>query len=567
MATTRALIISGLILLTLTSSLFAQQKKKSYSEEVTVTSPYQPSVAEGSKITFQPRISDSTILLSKQVYNIKPFPLQTKVTINPLEAAKLAEEQPAPIFRNYIKGGLGSTTSPYVEFFASNGANPNNLFSVHLKHLSSLGDIPHQWFPGQSENEAQIAAQFFNESNVIKLNASYDRDVFHYYAPHIFKGTQLYEPTEDSLRQRYGLVKASFGITSKSEDEEALKYDFSVEASNLQDYYKTQETNFQVNGMIRKSTDWFSFSDHQSIGLNVSVDNNNLKNVLKTKNNSLVELLPAYNLLFDEYQIKAGLKISFDLDSVSHIYFHPFIESKIRLISDKLYLLAGMTGGLHRYNFNTLRLMNPFISSLTSSVTENEQFNLYAGLKGNIAQAVDFEARFESKILDNMPLFVNERLSTAYQQHTVHQQRFEVITDDINLIRVSLSAGYTGTDFQIKLNGNWNHYSTNTQLYAWQRPEMEGTLEASVKVAPKWSLNTKIYTWGDSKAISWNPADQVIATKLKGASDINFGITYKQSKQLSVFMNLNNILNNNYERWNLYPSYGFNAMAGLSFAF
>jgi outer membrane receptor protein involved in Fe transport len=220
-----------------------------------------------------------------------------------------------------------------------------------------------------------------------------------------------------------------------------------------------------------------------------------------------------------------------------------------------------MTGGLQRNNFNTLRLLNPFISSLTNSVTENEQFNLYVGLKGNIAQTVDFEARFESKIIDNMPLFVNDTLSKS------HQQRFNVITDDINLIKVNLSAGYTGADFQIKLKGNWNHYSTNKELYAWQCPEMEGALEASVKVAPKWNLNTKIYTWGDSYAKSWDILKRVVATKLKGASDINFGITYKQTKQLTVFMNLNNILNNNYERWNRYPSYGFNAMAGLSFAF
>ncbi|NWJ49762.1 MAG: hypothetical protein HXX14_02750 [Bacteroidetes bacterium] len=561
MTSIRALIISGLILITLKSSLFAQEKKKSYSEEVTVTSPYQPSVADGNKITFQPKISDSTIQLAKQIYSIKPFPLQTKITINPLEAAKLTENQPTSTFRNYIKGGLGTTTSPYVEFFASNDTKENSLFSVHLKHLSSLGEIPNQWFAGQSENMAQIATQFFNESNVIKLSASYNRDVYHYYAPKLFKGTTLHEPTEDSLRQRYGLLKASLGITGKSEDEEALKYNFAVDASNLQDYYKTQETNIQGNGMIRKSTDWFSFSDHQSMGLNVFVDNNRLKNVLKTKSSTLVELFPAYHLLFDEYQIKAGLKVTFDLDSVSHIYFHPEIDTKIGLITDKLYLIAGLNGGLQRNSFNTLRLMNPFISSLTNSVTENNKFTIYAGIKGNIAQTVDFEARFESKIIDNMPLFINDTLSIT------HQQRFDVITDDINLIRVNLSAGYTGTDFQIKLNGTWNKYSTNAELYAWHSPEMEGAFEASVKVAPKWNLNTRIFAWGDSYAKSWDAQKQVVATKVKGASDINFGIIYKPTKQLSAFMNLNNILNNNYERWNRYPSYGFNAMAGLSFAF
>lgn len=560
MATTRALISSGLIILTLTGSLFAQQKKKNYAEEVTVTSPYQPTVADGNKITFQPKVSDSSIQIAKQTYTIKPFPLQTRVTIKPLEAAKLSEEQPRPIFKNYVKGGLGTTTSPYVEFFATNGANENHLLSVHLKHLSSMAELPDQWFAGQSENMAQVASEFYNETNIIKLNGSYNRDVYHYYAPKLFKSS-LHEPTEDSLRQRYGLLKGSFAIASKSDDEEALRYNLSVDATHLADYYKTQETNFLIQGMIRKSTDWFSISDHQSLGLNIAIDQNSLKNVLKTRNSTLLELLPAYHLLFDQYQIKAGLKLTFDLDSVSHIHFNPFIETKISLINDKLYILAGMNGGLYRNNFNALRLMNPFISSLTNSVTSNERFNIYAGLKGNIAQIVDFEARFESDIIDKMPLFVNDTLSKT------HQQRFDVITDDINLIRVNFSAGYTGTDFQIKLKGTWNKYSTNAELYAWHCPDLEGALEAAVALNQKWSLNTKIYTWSDSYAKIWRTKTVAVAQKVKGATDLNIGITYKPTKQFSVFVNMNNLLNNSYEKWNRYPSYGFNAMVGLSFAF
>jgi len=297
------------------------------------------------------------------------------------------------------------------------------------------------------------------------------------------------------------------------------------------------------------------------MGLNVFIDQNSLKNTLATKNTTLIELVPAYHLLFDEYQIKGGLKITFDLDSVSHIYFNPFLETKISLISDKLSLLAGINGGLHRDNFNALRLMNPFISSLANSVTSNERFNIYVGLKGNIAETVDFEARFESKIIDNMPLFINDTLSKT------HQQRFDVITDDINLIRANLSVGYTGADFYVKMKGIWNKYSTNAELYAWHCPELEGSLEAGVSITPKWNVNTKIYTWSKSYAKSWDALKNVVAKTVKGASDINIGLTYKPTNQLSAYLNLNNLLNTNYEKWNLYPSYGFNVMAGVSFAF
>ena len=54
---------------------------------------------------------------------------------------------------------------------------------------------------------------------------------------------------------------------------------------------------------------------------------------------------------------------------------------------------------------------------------------------------------------------------------------------------------------------------------------------------------------------------------IKGYVDISFGVDYRYSKVLSVFLNLNNITASKYSRWYNYPSYTFGAMAGLSYSF
>ena len=69
----QSLILAGVIIFTALNSLFAQDKKKSYTEEITVTAPYEPSVTEANKISFLPRITDTTIRFQKQSYLIKPF--------------------------------------------------------------------------------------------------------------------------------------------------------------------------------------------------------------------------------------------------------------------------------------------------------------------------------------------------------------------------------------------------------------------------------------------------------------------------------------------------------------
>jgi len=557
----RLLILAGLIIIGSFNSLLAQEKKKSYSEEVTVTAPYEPSVTDANKISFQPKISDTAMHFQKQSYLIKPFLFQTSVNIKPLDAARVSGESPKPLFRNYLKGGLGTNNSPYAEFFASSAANPNHLITFHLKHLSSTGHINEQWFPGFSENLGELSGKLFTDMNVLSLSAAYSRDVNHFYAPKLFKGTKLFEPTQDSLKQRFNMIRGSFELKSRSDEEDAFAYSLKTDVTNVEDYYKTSELNIKVKGMIQKSTDWLTFAKHQYLGVDVLIDNNVLKNSAKNNTSTLIEVIPSYRFLFDEYQVTFGAKTDFYSDTVTHLTIYPTVDASVQLVPDRLAALAGITGGLKNYNFNTLRLINPFISSLTGVVTSNERFGIYAAIKGNIAQRVDLEARFETKIIDNMPLFVNDTIRKSYQR------RFDVITDDINLLKLLFSARYNGDAFHISVQANWNKYSPNAELYAWNSPEVEGQLEAGVSLNKQWSISTEIFSWGDSYAKTWNLNKQPVAKKLKGATDLNFGINYHPINRFNVFLNLNNILNTNYERWNLYPSFGFNAMAGVSFSF
>ena len=557
----RPLILAGLIIIGSFNSLLAQEKKKSYSEEVTVTAPYEPSVTDANKISFQPKISDTAMHFQKQSYLIKPFLFQTSVSIKPLDAARVSGESPKPLFRNYLKGGLGTNNSPYAEFFASSAANPNHLITFHLKHLSSTGHINDQWFPGFSENLGELSGKLFTDMNVLSLSAAYSRDVNHFYAPKLFKGTQLFEPTQDSLKQRFNLIRGSFEIKSRSDEEDAFTYSLKTDVANVADYYKTSELNIKVKGLIQKSTDWLTFAKHQYLGVDVLIDHNILKNSAKNITSTLVEVIPSYRFLFDEYQVAFGAKTDFYSDTVTHLTIYPTVDASVQLVPDRLVALAGITGGLKNYNFNTLRLTNPFISSLTGVVTSNERFGIYAAIKGNIAQRVDLEARFETKIIDNMPLFVNDTMRKSYQR------RFNVITDDINLLKILFSARYNGDAFHISMQANWNKYSPNAELYAWNCPVAEGQLEAGVSLNKQWSISTEIFSWGDSYAKTWSLNNIPVAKKLKGATDLNLGINYHPINRFNVFLNLNNILNKNYERWNLYPSFGFNAMAGVSFSF
>jgi hypothetical protein len=50
---------------------------------------------------------------------------------------------------------------------------------------------------------------------------------------------------------------------------------------------------------------------------------------------------------------------------------------------------------------------------------------------------------------------------------------------------------------------------------------------------------------------------------LNGGTDLSAGLEYRINKQFSIWLDANNILNDKYERWKLYPVYGLNVLGGI----
>jgi len=54
-----------------------------------------------------------------------------------------------------------------------------------------------------------------------------------------------------------------------------------------------------------------------------------------------------------------------------------------------------------------------------------------------------------------------------------------------------------------------------------------------------------------------------VEKNMKGGTDLSAGAEFKLNKQFSVWLDFDNILNSNYERWNNYPVYGFQVIGGV----
>jgi hypothetical protein len=54
---------------------------------------------------------------------------------------------------------------------------------------------------------------------------------------------------------------------------------------------------------------------------------------------------------------------------------------------------------------------------------------------------------------------------------------------------------------------------------------------------------------------------------INGFADLNGGVEYKITDRISIFGQVNNILNTTNQVWLYYPNYGFNIFGGVGFHF
>ncbi|MEY4877548.1 MAG: hypothetical protein RL708_2698, partial [Bacteroidota bacterium] len=89
-------------------------------------------------------------------------------------------------------------------------------------------------------------------------------------------------------------------------------------------------------------------------------------------------------------------------------------------------------------------------------------------------------------------------------------------------------------------------------------------LNGSYKIADKIKAQASVTTWQQSKTLL---GTKTIAIKGDLPLDISLGATYNYTKYISGFVQVNNILNQQYQTFYGYKSFGLNAMLGVIFKY
>ncbi len=565
----KSVMLAGLFL----SLEFAAIGQTITKEEVTVIAPYSPTISKAQKINNFPASEENTNTKFKLEYYTNPKLISTTFELEELQAAKYIRPKDPKYNQNVLKAGIGLYTTPYAELFLNGKLDKNITIGIHAKHLSSKATVKDYAYSGFSKSGAEIWSKKTGTKNALWVSGFYQRDAFYYYGfhPDDFLVNYVTPPDFDTLSaQVFSDAGIKFNLYStKDKNKENFKVDGSYRY--FWDKFKNKESLINIRGNYQRPTDFLGIKN-QFVGIKSETEiviTNWEETSQPLKDNPINAILYSpqqffhgkfdlslyYKLQFDRFDFKVGGLVSVGLDSTSTGKIYPDILLNVNVIKNVLDIYAQFDGGLISHSYYSLSRENPFVSAFLPLNYSSRTNRLKGGIMASVAGIADIHLWGSTESLKNAIFFIGDT-------NVVFNNQFSLLYDDADLIQLGGDINIGIGEVLMGLQVVYQEYTMAKEAEAWYKPAWSGQLSVDYWLFDNLKLSMALK--GQSKV--WAKVGQE-QHEIDSWFDLSAGGKYNFNKNLSAFVNLNNLLVQNYQPWYNYPVKGFGAMVGVSYAF
>ncbi len=574
--------ISALFFLFIGLQTFAQKKDENIGTEVVnVVKPYTPTISDAFKVKETPVIEDEVNTDKEEIkYNIFSFPVASTFTPAKGKAAAVDKSAKERIFKNYATLGVGNYGTVNGEVFITENLSSTDYVGGMLRHLSSQGGINDVKLDDKYYNTA-LDLTYGSRTREMDWNADlgYKHQMYNWYG----LPTEFIPFTDDEInaideQQTYQTLSLGAKVGMK----ESFMNETSLQFKRFWDSHGSQENRFFIKPGIDFEIENYKFKADfvaDYVGGSFEKDYSGISDISYSYLNFGVQ--PSILLQQDDLSVQAGAGFFYSVGkyndgSDNKFYIFPQVKASYKVVGDIMIAYAGAEGTLKQNTFADFVEENKFVSPTLAIAPTNQQYDVYVGLKGKLANTVAFNVRGSYMAEDDRAFFMANSydISNANVLGYTYGNSFGVVYDNLTTISVF---GELKMDFSknasFGINGTFNSYTTD-QAEAWNLPSMKIGANLDVNITKKWYAGTNIFFVGERKDVfttfdsinPLNPFVQKVVT-LDSYFDLNAHLGYKHSERLTGFLKLNNIANQQYERWMNYPVQGFQFLIGANYKF
>lgn len=559
----------------------AQKKNESIgTETVNVVKPYSPTISDAFKVKETPSLDDSGNQPKEVIkYSILSVPVASTFTPSKGKAEGVEKAKKERLFNNYATLGLGNYSTLNAELFVNQDLGNNDYLAGMFRHHSSQGGIKDVELNDEFYDTAiNIGYGQNNRDNSWNIDLGYQNQIYNWYGLPSDFGSTIPD-------QRYDLVNSinpdhsynTFWIGGNAEFTESIFSNLSTKFTHFSDSYSSSENRFFV-----KPTFTVDVMD-QAIKTNVIVDhvsgsfkNNYLQDNTEALKYSFtnVGIEPSFVINENDWTLELGAGVFYSADSENSgnkFYIYPKVNASYKLVGDLMIFYTGVNGGLTQNSYADFVTENPFLSPTLNMRPSSTQYNVFAGLKGKLANNVNYNLTGSYMNEKDKALFkANDYTEVITNEDYAFGNSFGVVYEDIRTFRFygELKADFS-QNVTFGINGTFNSYNTDNAVEAWNLPTMKLSSTLDVNITKQLYAGLNVFYVGERKDMQVNSG--VMANyapiTLKSYFDANAHVGYKFNERLTFFLKLNNIGNQAYEKWLNYPVQGFQVLGGANYKF
>ena len=531
-------------LLIVTGGNVAAQDKRGKKEEISITSSFKPSIVKTGKLEFQAEAPPKDSTAYRLSYPTLPIQFSTPMSsfiIKPLSFHTTEKQQDKE--DAYAKLGFGNLSTPFASL-GYTARKAKEQFSANLDHISSKGKLEDQQYAHSSLNLGY--KNTIAENRIARVYAGFDRQGYRLYGfDHVINPSL---PVAD-LRQNFNNfhLGAKYDHLSGENGSMTLMPEFRADfltASRAQ-----SEFAFKLAFPIV-----YKINEKLNAGIAINAQLASLKNGTQSNlSAALVQVPLSFGYSPSSFNIKGSIIPVLKSKKFSLV---PNLQLDYSLAETGVKLKVAVVNKLDINSLHKLYAFNPFLVS-PDSLTTFQQTDFYAGVEWLSAKGLQLKFIGGYTVFNDLPLFINGQ-GSGKEMKVLNEKQ-------LNAIQLGGEVNYTFTP-EMEFRSSINMYAFQDQV-SYQ--SAYGLLPLELKFGLLWKpingLTTRVNADLWRGAISRSPG--MPEKRLKDAADINLGVDYKLNKKWALWVDLNNIANIQYQRWNQYDSFGFNFIAGLRYSF
>ena len=561
---------------------FAQVKKEETigTETVNVVKPYSPTISDAFKVKETPSLDDSGNQPKETIkYSILSVPVASTFTPSKGKAEGVEKSKREKLFNNYATLGLGNYGTLNAELFVNQDLGNNDYVAGMFRHHSSQGGIKDVDLNDEFYDTAlNIAYGVNNRDMAWNIDLGYQNQVYNWYGlPAEFGATLAGQTRDDLIRginpnHSYNTISLGGNI----EFNEGIFSKISTKFTHFSDSFSSLENRFYVKPSFKvevmdQSINTNIIVDHVSGSFEHNYARDNTSPLKYSLTNFGIE--PSFVILENDWTLELGAGLFYGLDSENSgnkFYIYPKVNASYKLVGDLMIFYTGVNGGLEQNSYADFVNDNPFLSPTLNMRPTNNQYTVFAGLKGKLANNINYNVTGSYLNEKDKALYKgNDYTEDFSNQNYAFGNSFGVVYDDVRTFRFygELKADFS-RNVSFGINGTFNSYKYDG-IEAWNLPSMKLSSNLDVNITKQWYAGLNVFYVGERKDMQLNlnlGTDPVITT-LKSYFDANAHLGYKYNERLTCFLKLNNIGNQAYEKWLNYPVQGFQVLVGANYKF